>query len=306
MINYDTVLAVIDSDLESQPALSRALELSEKTDATLIVLMVVYDFSYEMTTMLSGAEREAMRSAVIKERRGWLESEVRQYSDRPVELIVKWESRAFEAIIRTAVECSADIVVKASRKADDLVSVIFTPTDWHLLRKCPMPVLMVKEHAWPPQGNIIAAVNVGTEDAEHAQLNDKLTDIAKDYANLLTGAVHLVNAYPHAPVSIALEIPEFDTNAYHKAVKHHHQHEMELHRKKYGIDASHCHVEEGLPEHVVAKMSHQLDAELVIIGTVGRIGISAAFIGNTAEQVIDTLHCDVLAIKPDGFETPVT
>ncbi len=305
MINYETIMAVIDNDLDSQPAFSRALELAEKTDATLIALLVVYDFSYEMTTMLSGNEREAMRSAVLKSQRDWLEDEIRQYTDRPVELIVKWESRAFEAIIRTAVECDADIVLKASRKADDLASVIFTPTDWHLLRKCPTPVLMVKAHAWPPQGNIIAAVNVGTEDPEHAQLNDKITDIAKDYASLLTGDVHLVNAYPHAPVSIAVEIPEFDTDAYHHAVQKHHQQEMDRHSTRYQLPTQQCHVREGLPERVVAQMAHSLDAELVIIGTVGRVGLSAAFIGNTAERVIDALHCDVLAIKPDGFESPV-
>ncbi|HBH65861.1 MAG TPA: universal stress protein UspE, partial [Erwinia persicina] len=27
--------------------------------------------------------------------------------------------------------------------------------------------------------------------------------------------------------------------------------------------------------------------------------------GNTAEQVIDHLRCDLLAIKPDGFVSPV-
>ena len=49
-----------------------------------------------------------------------------------------------------------------------------------------------------------------------------------------------------------------------------------------------------------------LDAELVVIGTVGRVGISAALIGNTAEHVIDELNCDVLAIKPDGFVSPLS
>jgi universal stress protein E len=44
---------------------------------------------------------------------------------------------------------------------------------------------------------------------------------------------------------------------------------------------------------------------LVVLGTVGRQGISAALIGNTAEHVIDKLNCDVLAIKPDGFVSPV-
>jgi universal stress protein E len=64
-------------------------------------------------------------------------------------------------------------------------------------------------------------------------------------------------------------------------------------------------VDIGLPEDVIPKYAQQLDAELVVLGTVGRQGISAALIGNTAEHVIDKLNCDVLAIKPDGFVSPV-
>jgi len=33
--------------------------------------------------------------------------------------------------------------------------------------------------------------------------------------------------------------------------------------------------------------------------------LSAAFLGNTAEQVIDHLRCDLLAIKPDDFKSPI-
>jgi universal stress protein E len=43
----------------------------------------------------------------------------------------------------------------------------------------------------------------------------------------------------------------------------------------------------------------------VVLGTIGRTGISAAFLGNTAEQVIDHLRCDLLVIKPDEFQTPI-
>lgn len=43
----------------------------------------------------------------------------------------------------------------------------------------------------------------------------------------------------------------------------------------------------------------------MVLGTIGRTGISAAFLGNTAEQVIDHLRCDLLVIKPDEYQTPV-
>jgi len=42
-----------------------------------------------------------------------------------------------------------------------------------------------------------------------------------------------------------------------------------------------------------------------VLGTIGRTGLSAAFLGNTAEQVIDHLRCDLLALKPDDFKSPI-
>ena len=41
------------------------------------------------------------------------------------------------------------------------------------------------------------------------------------------------------------------------------------------------------------------------MGTVGRTGIPGLFIGNTAETVLRQVHCSVLTVKPEGFETPV-
>lgn len=305
MINYQHILAVVEMERDTQPALSRAQEISDKTGATITAMLVVYDLSYDMTTMLSPDEREAMKDAVTKEHASWLSEHLRQLGFSHIDIVVQWNNRAFEAVIHHVIDNDIDLVVKATKRHDDLASVIFTPTDWHLLRKCPSPVLLVKEHDWPEGGQIIAAVNVGSEDDEHNLLNDKLTVIANDYAKLLNGNVNLVNSYPSTPLNIAIEVPEFDPGAYNNSVKHHHQAEMAGHAKKYGITTANTYVKEGLPEKVIPMVAKDIDAELVIIGTVGRVGLSAALIGNTAEHVIDELDCDVLAVKPDGFVSPL-
>lgn len=305
MINYQHILAVVEMERDTQPALSRAQEISDKTGATITAMLVVYDLSYDMTTMLSPDEREAMKDAVTKEHASWLSEHLRQLGFSHIDIVVQWNNRAFEAVIHHVIDNDIDLVVKATKRHDDLASVIFTPTDWHLLRKCPSPVLLVKEHDWPEGGQIIAAVNVGSEDDEHNLLNDKLTVIANDYAKLLNGNVNLVNSYPSTPLNIAIEVPEFDPDAYNNSVKHHHQAEMAGHAKKYGITTANTYVKEGLPEKVIPMVAKDIDAELVIIGTVGRVGLSAALIGNTAEHVIDELDCDVLAVKPDGFASPL-
>lgn len=306
MIECKRILAVVDAERDNQPALSRAYELASKTGATVTAIMVVYDLSYDMTTMLSPDEREAMRDAVTKEHAKWLAAHLKEQGFGETDIVVEWNNRAYESIIYYTLNNQIDLVVKATKKHDDLASVIFTPTDWHLMRKCPRPVLLVKEHGWPEGGEIIAAVNVGSEDDEHSALNDKLTIIANDYAALLHGSVNLVNSFPSTPLNIAIEVPEFDPDTYHDAVKNHHKKEMKSHALKYGIPDEKCVVKEGLPEKVIPQVAKKIDAELVIIGTVGRVGISAALIGNTAEHVIDELNCDVLAIKPDGFVSPLS
>jgi universal stress protein E len=41
------------------------------------------------------------------------------------------------------------------------------------------------------------------------------------------------------------------------------------------------------------------------MGAVSRSGLKRLFIGNTAEQILDALECDVLVVKPATFTTSV-
>ena len=117
--------------------------------------------------------------------------------------------------------------------------------------------------------------------------------------------LHLVNSYPGTPVNIAIEIPEFNASDYNRSMFKHHENAMQEHAQAFNIAKENTHIKEGLPEDVIQSIANELDAELVILGTVGRTGLSAALIGNTAEHVIDRLNCDVLALKPDGYVSPL-
>lgn len=307
MEKYQKILAVIDPTTEEQKALKRAIELAHKTQGKIVAFLSIYDFSYEMTTMLSSDEREAMRQSLIDDRKAWLEKIIASENHQGLIIShqVVWHNRPFEPIIEQAIHHDVDIVIKGTHEHDKLKAVIFTPTDWHILRKCPCPVLLVKDHSWPENGNIVASVNVGSDESEHTSLNDIITQEAVLLGNIIHGNVHLVNSYPGTPVNIAIEIPEFNANEYNDSMRQHHEQAMQKHATKYSISAENTHVREGLPEDVIEEVSQQLDAELVVLGTIGRTGISAALIGNTAEHVIDRLNCDVLALKPEGYKSPL-
>jgi len=307
MEKYKNILTVIDPSTEDQKALKRSIELAQYSGGEITAFLTIYDFSYEMTTMLSGEEREAMRKSVINDRQQWLNELIAEldHKDITINSSIIWHNRPFEQIIKKVIDEEYDIVIKGTHQHDKLKSVIFTPTDWHILRKCPCPVLLVKEHSWPENGNILTAVNIGSDDDEHQALNNKLTEETIYLASLIKANTHLVNSYPGTPVNIAIEIPEFNACEYNDTMLKHHLEAMKTHASSYSISSNNTHVKEGLPEDVIQSTADEIDAELVILGTIGRTGISAALIGNTAEHVIDRLNCDVLAIKPAGYVSPL-
>lgn len=311
METYQNILVVIDPTTEDQKALKRAIDLAVNINASggkvnVTAFLSIFDFSYEMTTILSSDDRDVMRQSVIKDKELWLAAIIDDLNPQiQITNKVVWHNRPFEAIIERVIQDKYDLVIKGTHEHDKFKSVVFTPTDWHILRKCPCPVLLVKEHEWPSNGNILAAVNVGSDEAEHLSLNLKITQEAKQLAHFLKGNVHLVNSFPGTPVNIAIEIPEFNSTEYNDTMLKHHEQAMIAHANKFDISVANTHVVEGLPETVIEQVAAQIDAELVILGTIGRTGISAALIGNTAEHVIDQLDCDVLALKPDGYVSPL-
>lgn len=50
----------------------------------------------------------------------------------------------------------------------------------------------------------------------------------------------------------------------------------------------------------------ELNGAILVMGTVGRTGIPGLVIGNTAEAILNQVHCSILAVKPPDFVSPVS
>ncbi|PHM74245.1 universal stress protein UspE [Xenorhabdus kozodoii] len=309
MANYQNLIVAIDPNQDDQPALRRAVYIVQRNGGRIKAFLPIYDLSYEMTTLLSPEERSAMRKGVIGQRVAWIKQQAHYYlgSGIDIEIKVVWHNRPYEAIIQEVITGNHDLLLKMAHQHSRLESMIFTPLDWHLLRKCPCPVWMVKDQVWPESSSVIVAVNLSNEEPYHTELNLKLVSETQDLANRIVKdpLIHLVSAYPAAPLNIATELPDFDPNVYNHALRGQHLIAMKALRQKFYIDEKQTHVHEGVPENVIPEICDELNAGVVVLGILGRTGLSAAFLGNTAEHVIDRLKCDLLAIKPDGFVCPI-
>jgi nucleotide-binding universal stress UspA family protein len=60
-----------------------------------------------------------------------------------------------------------------------------------------------------------------------------------------------------------------------------------------------CEVREGEPEDVILAVAREEDADLIVMGTHGRSGISLLIMGSVAEKVMHATSRPVLFVKPE-------
>ncbi|MCB0992356.1 MAG: universal stress protein, partial [Acidimicrobiales bacterium] len=65
------------------------------------------------------------------------------------------------------------------------------------------------------------------------------------------------------------------------------------------------HLRKGRPAVAVVDAVADQKINLLVLGTVARGGIPGLVMGNTAETILDKVTCSVLALKPDGFVSPI-
>ncbi len=305
MDNLHRAIVVYDEDLDStpQPAVIRGIELAKKFDLEIMLISVVFDNAYEIYSLLDNSPHQSLKENLISVTESRLNN-IREGIEQQgitCQSKVVWQRRADEVISNLVVEKGGDIVIKATKPDSLLKRMFVTPVDWNLLRHCPAPVLLVKQKDWFERGTIIVAVDSSSEDPTHQELNRKLVRNAKKIASSTNRTVHVINVYP-IPI---LQVPvEFSAVNYNELQ----QHSESLHKRltaellvDFDIPESQQHVIAGLPEEVIAEQIEVLNGHLLVIGTVAREGLSAAIIGNTAEQTIDKVSCDVLAIKPGNY-----
>jgi nucleotide-binding universal stress UspA family protein len=150
-------------------------------------------------------------------------------------------------------------------------------------------------------------------------LNQQILEMASALALSEFAELHIVYAWHAALESSMLGAfinrPETEVVAYVEAVRQHHKDNLNvlmdetvdsLGQKTLEHIKPKTHLLRGLPQTEIPEFARELKADLVVMGTVARTGLSGFFMGNTAETILNQLDCSVLAIKPQGFETPVT
>ncbi|WMS87160.1 universal stress protein UspE [Pleionea litopenaei] len=298
------ILVVITREAETQPALERALIFAEQGPIEITLFSALYVPALELTAVLAPDERKQLRQQYYSARENYLSqlSETFKHPNITYSTAVVWHKKTAQAILEYVADHSFDLTIKRISSDASSQNPFVMPVDWHLLRLCQSSLLLVREAHWQTDGAILGAVCCTQVDREHQQLNHKIIDTLQVLAELLHADAHLINTHMSPLLDAPNNYPNLNKEQLRLKVSQYHNNKMQELVASHCIHEQHIHVIEGLAEDKIPATAEKLNAQVVVMGTVGRTGLTAAFMGNTAERVLARLKCEVLALKPDDFE----
>ena len=141
-------------------------------------------------------------------------------------------------------------------------------------------------------------------------LDIKIMALATSIARSEGSALHVVNCWSRnreQTFSTGSQLKQALLDDLLKETRETHAHRVRELLETFSLDyrSSRVHLLEGKPSALIVDLARKKQVDLVVMGTVARTGLAGLLIGNTAEKVLNHLDCSVLAVKPDGFKTPV-
>lgn len=295
-----SILLVIDPTVEHDPATDRALFVAKATGASVRLFinnentLTANSYIYEG---VDGTFFENQRRLFEEHYRKILSSNEQRFSSEGVEVSCHFaeQHHLAEAIIAEAEHCKPDLVIKSTHHHNALERSLVSNTDWRLIRKCPAPILLVKDREWKPHGTAVTAVDPLHSKAEQTRLDHVLLDATTQLAKELDLKPCVFHSY--YPFVSTLFPLESEASEHLDRIKEHHKTALDTLLADYQIDPEDIELSAGDLGPSLVSFLRRKDANVVIIGALSRNVLERAIVGNTAERILEGSPCDVLVLK---------
>ena len=302
------LVPIKELDYRRLPAVLKAAQIARAHGASLELFHVLTSDRYPGPLVGSQAafaslENEARQTAI--RRLEAVADRLRLHSIR-VTVSAQWDYPEYEAIIRRAEASKADLVVVSQHAGKHRMPWLMRLTDWELIRRSPVPLLLVKSPHLYRHPGVLAAIDPSRAHDKPLTLDRNILRTAAQWATLLRGSLHAVHGYVRFPLNVppaVMQAGMIETLA----------EDAELAaRKRFAravlpqrISRKRQHLMPLAPVEAITAAVARSRCTIVVMGAMSRSGFKRLLIGNTAEHVLDALPCDVLIVKPARFQSRV-
>ena len=309
MQSFKRILVVIEHDKvnKSNSAVQRGVELAKKDNASL-TLMTVIPHPKKLVADLAGVISE---EELIDKFKNMRESELSALADTFRDEIavqtVTSVGREFIETIRQVVLGDHDLLIKMARVEE----TGFDSSDFHLMRKCPQPVWLVKSRKTKPK-KLLAAIDLSLEkEQEGKQLNARIMDLSLSLASAYSADIEILSCWSIYGESSLRSggFFRFSDEQMNDLINKEEQANLQKQNDfiaRYTDTNIIGHVRKGDPTIVIPEFVNSNEVDILVMGTVARTGIPGLLIGNTSETILNKMSTSVLTLKPVDFQSIVT
>jgi len=287
----------------------RAALLAKENRAKLTIVYPVKETPVGWDRLTVGQKPIDVQKLVQQEYQARLKevaNSVKSIGVRPATRIIVGEP--FLEIIRDVIENERDLVIMTAEGKGGMKERLFGSTSTWLMRKCPAPVLVLKPSRVKRFRKILAAIDPQVTGDAHDSLNGLILELASSLSTREDAELHIVHAWSlfgESQMRRVWDIPASDMERALREEANRRKKLIQTLRNKHSVGRSQLHLLKGEAADAIPKLVKKLGVDLLIIGTICRVGIPGFIIGNTAERVLGAVDCSVLTVKPEGFVSPV-
>lgn len=302
------MLALSSADVVLEPTLDRAGRIARGLQAEVEIFSSVYE--PDIVQPLESRElTEGRIAARVDERHRQLERLADQLRDQglKVRASVRWDYPMFEGVVRQVLRHRPDLLIVPAIRTSDEMPRTLAYREARLIETCPCPLLLLKTPEVYSAGSVVAAVDPLHAREMPRELDEAIIGAARTVAYALAEAplhvYHVVAPLPRPAGGIPGAPSTSAQEAARRATAEARIKEMAL---RHGIRGDCVRVELGVIETALPAFAREVSAQVMVMGAVSRSFPERALFGHTAEKVLDALACDVLVVKPERFQSPVS
>ncbi|KHE92114.1 MAG: universal stress protein [Candidatus Scalindua rubra] len=294
-----SILTATDFSEYSKITLDMCLGAYRCMKTKLYVLHTIEKFPHDSRHLSSGTNPEGIKQKLeedaIDKIKALIPEDVMDKGD--IIPMVRF-GKPFLETIQVAKENSVDLLVIGTHGRAGVDRVMLGSVAEKIVRKADCPVMVIKSIKYTGFKRIIVPIDFS--DCSRKAL-EYAVSIARSHNNRLT-ILHVyeksfVEPYVNAANSeekadeIMKEIERVNESKYDEFLK-----TVDLN----GVEYEKL-LKKGIAETDIVEIAMEQQANLIVMGTHGRSGIKHMLIGSTAEQVVRTVHCDIIIVKPEKF-----
>ena len=288
------ILVVVDPRSDEQPAVERASWLAERLSASLEFFVCDYDPDIDAgrvaTVWIDEPAREHLLS-ILADKLEALAAPLRERGVK-VSVDVAWDHPLDAGILRKIITSRPWLVVKDTHHHNVLKRTILSNTDWELIRRCPVPLLLVKPGPIAENPKILAAVDPLHIHDKPAQLDHDVVDFATTLAEGVDGELHVLHTYI-VPIELNVPEPSMITQLT-EDVEREHREAFASFLERHTVTDERSHLVRGAPHEKLPEFAAREGAGIIVMGAVSRRGLDRVFISEVRRSaILDHLSCDI-------------